>query len=320
MKSADADENDAVTALLSGERERRRHMKAGEKCINCLRRNGERMTGQADFPAEKREEARERIEQILAKREVDTAPELYTEIISVVGEYKDVYDMYREIKKSYNDLLLSLEDEITEEIRSSSDPLFAGIQYAIMGNYIDVSSPAGVQEERFKELMRNRGQIKVDETQLQKLREQLACGHRLLYIADNAGEIVLDKFFIRVLKELYPQLEIAVMVRGDVVLNDATVEDALLVGMDQVAEIVSNGTNVAGTPLERLGAEAKEWFETSDIRIAKGQGNFETLHGTGEDVFFLFLCKCSIFHEMFDVEPLAPMLVNEQDISERCAG
>jgi uncharacterized protein with ATP-grasp and redox domains len=101
-------------------------------------------------------------------------------------------------------------------------------------------------------------------------------------------------------------------VRGAPVLNDATLEDARQVGLFDVANVVDNGTDIAGTCIKKLSDEIRELVEKSDVIISKGQGNFETLHGCGLNVYYLFLCKCSLFSEKFNVPKLTGMFLNDR--------
>ena len=130
-------------------------------------------------------------------------------------------------------------------------------------------------------------------------------------IADNCGEIVLDKLLIELLRKRFPQMDISVMVRGDEVLNDATAEDAVYTGIDQGARIISNGNTVAGTVYSMMTDEAKEAIDTADVVLAKGQGNYETLNGQGRHIFYAFLCKCELFTNRFTVPRLTGIFVEE---------
>lgn len=287
-------------------------MKANKVCVDCCEVKAIGYIEDAAFPEDKREEAKERLAEIVGLGETMSAPEVMAEMLRMIGEYRSTEELFGDIKSVYNDILLSLEKEVTDEIRQDEDPLLAGMQYAITGNYIDAIAVDDVQESKLRELLAARKNIGFNPEEVENLRNDLASAKKLLYIVDNAGEVVLDKFFVTVLKELYPELQIGVMVRGEFVLNDATEEDAKLIGFDQVAEIIPNGTYVPGTPLERMCGYPKEWAETSDVCIAKGQGNFETLRGSGINVYYLFLCKCHMFVDKFKVEPFTPMIVNER--------
>ena len=106
-------------------------------------------------------------------------------------------------------------------------------------------------------------------------------------------------------------MALSVMVRGEEVLNDVTLEDARYVGIDQLASLISNGTSVAGTIYEMLPAEAKNAMDTADVILAKGQGNYESLCGQGRHLFYSLLCKCRLFTERFDVPELTGVFLEE---------
>ena len=117
---------------------------------------------------------------------------------------------------------------------------------------------------------------------------------------------------IEQLKKRFPQLEVKALVRGGEVLNDATVEDAAYSGLDQVAEIVSNGEAISGTIYEMMPEYAKQVLDEADIVLAKGQGNYESMSGQGRHVFYEFLCKCDLFTGRFHVPRLTGILVEEK--------
>lgn len=134
-----------------------------------------------------------------------------------------------------------------------------------------------------------------------------------MLIADNSGEIVFDRLMIEEMKAKYPNLHVTVMVRGAEVSNDATMEDAVYVGMDKVATLVSTGVPVAGAIPEMITEEALLAMKNADVILAKGQGNYESLFGQGYHIFFSFLCKCDMFVKHFGVERFTGMIVEEPD-------
>lgn len=133
----------------------------------------------------------------------------------------------------------------------------------------------------------------------------------LVYLTDNCGEIVLDKLFIRLLKERYDNLEITVIVRGKEVINDATMEDAEEVGLTELVTCIGNGSDAPGTVLEELSEEARQRILQADVIISKGQGNFESMAGCGLHPYFLFLCKCDLFVERFGLERFSSVFMKE---------
>lgn len=137
-------------------------------------------------------------------------------------------------------------------------------------------------------------------------------GEAFLLITDNCGEIVLDKLFVEQLVRHFPDLEIRIMVRGEEVLNDATLEDACYVGLDKLAEIISNGNPAAGTVYDMFTDEAKKALDTADVILAKGQGNYESLCKQGRHIFYSFLCKCELFTRRFRVPQFTGIFVEER--------
>lgn len=287
-------------------------MNANQKCVDCCHRKALGFIENGGLSDAAQEDARNEIEELLREGQIISAPELMSRILALVGRYTGIQDSYEEPKRMYNQLLLTKEAFIIDEIHKDNDPFLAGIQYAVTGNYIDFAGVVDVQESKLQELLDARADIVLNAEELASLKTELANAKRLLYITDNAGEIVLDKIFIRVLKDLYPDLEIAVLTREYPVLNDATLEDAQEIGMDQLVKVLPNGTSVPGTIVDNLPGEAATWLDSADLCIAKGQGNFETLRGSGLNVYYLFLCKCHLFTEKFGVEQYTPVLKNER--------
>ena len=147
---------------------------------------------------------------------------------------------------------------------------------------------------------------------MDSLLRQCQDARRFLLIADNCGEIVLDRLFLEQLRRRFPQLKISVMVRGGEVLNDVTREDAEYAGIHRTAEIVSNGLPIAGTVYRMLPESARTVMDQADVILAKGQGNYESLAGQGRHIFYSFLCKCDLFTSRFQVLRLTGIFTEEQ--------
>ena len=219
-------------------------------------------------------------------------------------------DRYKEEKAQSNQFFLERESWFREMAAGAADPVLAGLQMAILGNYLDFSALQGqVSFEKLEEMCREALSIRLDTAALKKFKQDLSRGRKLLYITDNAGEIGFDKICAEKLQEAYPHLEITFCVRGGPALNDATREDAKVVGVP--FPVIDNGTCIPGTDLELIGSEAKAAIETADVIIAKGMANVETLHGCGLNVYYAFLIKCQRFEELFGKPMLTAMLLPE---------
>jgi uncharacterized protein with ATP-grasp and redox domains len=220
-------------------------------------------------------------------------------------------DRYRAEKEVSNRFVLERMDAIRDIARTADDPVYAGLQLALLGNYLDFEALGeDVSFDRLEEILRSSREIHVDREAFSSLQRDLERGKRLLYVTDNAGEIGFDRIFAEEIYRKYPHLSITFCVRGGPTLNDATREDAAIVGIP--FPVIDNGTLVPGTRLDILGPEAKAAFADADVIISKGQGNVETLWGCGLNVYFAFLAKCQRFQEVFQVPHLTPMLLRER--------
>ena len=240
-----------------------------------------------------------------------SAPELTEKILTVQKELLGSITDYSAIKSHFNSLVMSIEGEIEDKINASTDKFKTALLYAMSGNFIDFGAMESVDESRLFETLDNAENIEISKTEVENLRQEIINAKNLVYLTDNCGEIVLDKLFIKIIKDLNPKIRVDVIVRGQAVLNDCTIEDAMEIDMYSVADVISNGTAIAGTCLNRISIEAKNLIDTADIIISKGQGNFETLHHCGKNIYYLFLCKCKMFAERFDVKRFSGIIIND---------
>ena len=151
--------------------------------------------------------------------------------------------------------------------------------------------------------------MELDGAVYRTFRRQLSQGKKLLYLTDNAGEIGFDRLFAEEIAKAHPQLEITFCVRGDIAVNDATREDAEAVGIP--FRVIDNGNNIPGTQLDQLGEEARQALAESDVILAKGMANAETMVGCGYNVYYAFLVKCQRFVDRYHRPLFTPMLVRE---------
>lgn len=288
-------------------------MKANLTCINCILQKAEQ-----NFKSYDRDEdgllqfMKETYGVIAESKLTDTAPYIYTQINQILEEKFEIGDPYYEGKRHYNQYLLKKEYEIHQRILESQDQLLSALQFAMVGNLIDFGAMDSVDEEKLEDLILRSEEQKLDEETVESFRRELEDGHRLVYLTDNAGEIVFDKVLIQTLRRLYPAVDIQVIVRGGVALNDALMEDAQEIGLTDLVPVMGNGTRIPGTQLDQISPEAREAIDAADFVLSKGQGNFETLSETGLNVYFLFLCKCDLFVERFQTEKFQGMFVKER--------
>ncbi len=281
-------------------------MRISQSCAECLY---ERQKSKTDDPIYLAE-----IKELLDNRKAtDTSPYMVYLFNKLHVKYFGKDADYSAIKKQYNDLVLSMEDSLRTEISSAADPLAKALMMCRIGNYIDFGAMNSIDHGEFLSLFRDTDMRDDDLETYRSFIGKCADAGSFLLICDNCGEIVLDKLMLEQLKAKFPQLTVRAMVRGGNVLNDATVDDARYVGLDTVADIISNGEAIAGTICEMLSDEAKTILDSSDVILAKGQGNYESMSGQGRHIFYAFLCKCDLFTRRFNVPKLTGMFIEEKE-------
>ncbi len=232
-----------------------------------------------------------------------TTPEVVGDGNEIIKAFVGCDDPYREVKAKYNRMFLEKLPEYDKKIVSFSE----AVKYAIAANIIDFNPTyADVHGEMEKVFSKIDGLLlTVDDRN--SLEADIKTAKTLLYLGDNCGEMCFDKLLISRIKKLNPNCKIYYGVRGAAVINDNTYEDAVSVGMDEVAEIISNGDSSPGTVLHRVSPEFRAVFDSANVVISKGQGNFETLEDSGREIYFMLMTKCSVVAEAVGV-PLGSLV------------
>lgn len=286
-------------------------MRISAACIQCM--VDKQSENIKDFEDEQIKSAylKEVLRIIGNSREEDTTPVLSACVQKAYEKYFGESMDYSTIKHSFNKKMQLAEEGIRKEIEAAQDPLSCALSFARTGNYIDFGALREVEDSVLDMLVREAGKKEVDKDTLKRFERDLEKGGSLVYLTDNCGEIVLDKLLIEFLKKQYPALRITAIVRGEAVINDATVEDAIETGLTDIVPVIGNGTDIPGTSLSDISDEASRLIHGADMIISKGQGNFESLHGCGLNIYYLFLCKCDWFVKRFRMEKNGGIFIHE---------
>jgi uncharacterized protein with ATP-grasp and redox domains len=243
---------------------------------------------------------REVTKKLLESNWDSTPPELAHQVHSIVRKITNEKDPYKKVKRESNDSVLKLYPELKEKVNQSRDPLRTAVRLAIAGNIIDF---AVLQEFNLEETIREvmKKQFVIDD--YEKLKEKLKDAETLLFFVDNAGEIGLDKLLVETFLETKKLEKIDFVVKGGPIINDATLEDAVYMGLDRLPNskflTISNGE--AGTGPARSSQTVKKWIREHDLVISKGQGNYEGL-SEHNGLFFMLMVKCPIIASDLGVE------------------
>jgi len=217
-------------------------------------------------------------------------PSIGQQIHRLIREQVGKDDPYRKIKNRFNNLALKLYPELRKQIVDSDNRLETAIRLAIAGNIIDFGVNSSLEESHVKETISDSLSGYLNPKQIQDFKDTVNAAEKILYLADNAGEIVFDRLLI----EQLPIEKVTVAVKGFPVINDATMENATLAGLPKIVEVIDNGSDAPGTILESCSQQFRGCFDNADLIIAKGQGNYENLSDMDKNIFFILKAKCPV--------------------------
>ena len=288
-------------------------MRYSMECLPCLLNQGIRV---ARLYLENEEEQRTLLKSIIAEIAVmdhnASAPYIAHKVHRALKEALQNPDPYQKEKLYYNQEMLKLEDDFSRLVISATNPLDVALKLAAAGNIIDFGPGYDLSRNNVLKAVKDSMEKDYSQEVFVSLVSALKDANKLLYLGDNAGEIVFDKIFIRTIKECYPHLQIDFATRGTPIMNDVTEEDAYMVGIDTYANIINNGTDIPGTILEHCSDSFVNVFNEADVIISKGQGNFESLYGNGyNNLYYIFLCKCDLFMDRFGARQNDLVLMKE---------
>jgi len=266
-------------------------LKSSLECLACVVQQGLRAARAAtDDP-----ELQQRIVMEVAKRvpglDMDASPAVNSQCAYyLANEISGNQDPYKDARRIQNELALALESELRDLVANSTDPLDTALHLAAAGNVIDLGTGQSNDvdiRDAIEQALRER--FAVDHTEA--FRESLARCSDLLYLLDNAGEIVFDKILI---EELTHHTSVTAVVKGAPIINDAVLEDAEQVGLTQICDVIDNGGPFIGSPPDLVPERFRQRMAAADVIVAKGQGNYETVDDFPGDVFLILKAKCDV--------------------------
>ncbi|RZN70296.1 MAG: DUF89 family protein [Candidatus Methanolliviera hydrocarbonicum] len=275
-------------------------MKLYLDCIPCFQRQALEAARMVTDDEEKQEEILRRAIKELLDLNWDRRPtEIAHKIHGMVKEMSGDKDPYREVKKKYNDLALALYPALKEQIKRSNTPLLTAVRLSIAGNVIDFGASSNF------DIHRTIDEVLVKEfaiSDYKKFVERLERARKIIYLADNAGEIVFDKLLLETILSRYEIGKIIFVVKATPIINDAMYEDAIYVGIDKIPNIefmeIGAGSD---SGITRESKTFLDMLKESDIAISKGQGNYESLSNV-DGIFFLLMAKCPVIARDLGVE------------------
>jgi hypothetical protein len=218
-------------------------------------------------------------------------PEMGAEIHRLVRKMTGRDDPYSDLKDRYNRFAMDAYPRFKQLIAASPNPLETAVRLAIAGNIIDFGANLEINQAVVDRTI-EASLTAVPFGDIKEFFMAVSNAEKILYLADNTGEIVFDRLLI---EEIGPD-RVTVAVRGGPVINDATMDDARFCGLTDMVDVVDNGADIPGTILDACSDSFIRSFQEADLIVSKGQGNYETLSETSvnRNVYFLFKTKCTV--------------------------
>jgi uncharacterized protein with ATP-grasp and redox domains len=250
----------------------------------------------------------------------DSPPAMAQKIHRIIRELTGVEDPYLQIKNRFSKSALQMYPELKQRIESSADPFETAVRLAIAGNVIDLGVKSELEESSIEKTIAQSLTTTLEMDVLEDFRSATARAKDILYLGDNAGEIVFDRLLI----EQLPCRNITFAVKASPVINDATMEDAIIAGLTDIVDVIDNGSDAPGTILDDCSETFRRRFDEADLVIAKGQGNYESLNDTDKPIFFILRAKCRVVAQHLGCKIGSPILVknnvnilNEKKLNKR---
>ena len=239
-------------------------------------------------------------------------PEMAQTTHRIIREETGHPDPYTAIKEESTRLALKLAEEARQVIAGSMDPFLMALRFSIAGNILDFALTTNWDQLDLGCFIEKTRLQTLESGPVEKLRAAVKGARSILVLGDNAGEAVFDKLFI----EHFGGAEVFYAVKGSPVINDVTLDVAKASGLDEVAELIENGSDAPGALLEDCSAAFRWLFNDAGVVIAKGQANYETLSHSTRSIFFLTQVKCPVIGRDIG-DPVGSWVVREHKRKER---
>lgn len=284
-------------------------MKLNPLCIPCFYKQADIIANLMKSDDKKRFELYKGISKVIYETiNPDNTPAMMaTSIHRYIKDFYGVKDPFKAVKEESNKKISEFYNDFKKIVVDSNNPIEALAKLAIVGNLIDYSLFENVNLNKIKEEYEK---FNPSIFQVEDFKRDIEKAERILYITDNSGEIVFDKVFIEYL--VNHRKKVIVVVKEEPILNDATMDDVRMLGIDKLTKVLSIGDGEVGTTYPTKNDFLNKAMRTANIIISKGQANFETLYGSRLAIYYLFVVKCKAVAEFLKVPEKSPVLFKEK--------
>jgi len=270
-----------------------------EACISCIINQSAKVAGAINADTKLQKMLTSTVEDMSKSFSFENSPpEIAADVYEKMAYLANKKDLYDEVKEHSTQKALSFVPYLEEKLASSEDKLLTATKIAVAGNVIDLAAEV---EFDLREELNKIFHTAFAHDDFPALEKKLAKAKTVLVIGDNVGEHIFDYLFIQTLKELYPHAAYSYMVRGNAIINDVTMKEAKEAAFDELCHLQDSGVNTPGFTYNRANEESQKLFDSADLVISKGMGNYECLSPSHrKDICFLLKVKCGVVAKSLD--------------------
>ncbi len=268
-------------------------MTIDEACVECIVNQSAKVADAIFANESLKEEMTSTIKEMSREFSFDdNPPEIASFVYEKMAQIANKSDLYDEVKALSTKKALSFIPLVKERLSKSENRLLTATKTAVAGNVIDLAAVAQFDlEDELSKIFH----VDFAHNDFDRFEEELSKATTVLVIGDNVGEHIFDYLFIETLKELYPDIEYSYMVRGNPIINDVTMKEAREAGFDRLCNLVDSGVNTPGFAYSRANSYSRELFDSVDLVISKGMGNYECMSPSHrQNICFLLKVKCEV--------------------------
>jgi len=264
-----------------------------QECIGCIVAQSHRVCEAIHADAALKEKIVNHVETALQNADFTLSPPVVAApLYEKMAEFAQTDDLYRKQKRHATAQAETYVPFLKETVQNSDDPFIAVLKAAVVGNVIDLAAEVSFD---LHDAISSVFTTPFGHDDSETLRHALKNANTVLYIGDNAGEHIFDAFTIESLQKLYPNIAVTYMVRGNPIINDVTLSEAYEAEIEKICSVMDSGVPTPGFVYDLASEEAKKMFDTADIVLAKGMGNYECMTPQRRStICFLLKVKCSV--------------------------
>jgi uncharacterized protein with ATP-grasp and redox domains len=268
-------------------------MKIDEACVTCIINQSVKVADAIEADPQLSKELTTSVAKMSQTFSFEhTPPEIASYVYEKMAEIAQREDLYEKQKEHSTQQARSFIPFLEEKIEHSNKKLLTATKIAVAGNVIDLAAEVEFDlTEELEKIFHTEFAI----NDVEKLDKELQKSQYVVVLGDNVGEHIFDYLYIQTLQKLYPHINFSYFVRGCPIINDVTIKEAKEAGFESLCNLVDSGVNTPGFAYSRATKEAQKLFDTADVVISKGMGNYESLSPSHRDkICFLLKVKCGV--------------------------